>query len=230
MLTEGSTKAQLTREYSFEKVWTKADLISLLFYQGILTIQKEDLGQLIFTIPNAVIEQLYFQYFHQLILEEANLNERTVVTIDKVIELAKHNNPKPIMDLIQNISAQLAIEDRAHFNELTFKAIFASLFYTTNIFKIYSELEVRKSKTEKGRVDLLLLERLPYKVPYQFVFELKYIRKKELPKWKRIKKEAVEQLQNYLQHDERLQQTRNLKAYVMLFSAKKGEAIEVEAY
>ena len=32
---------------------------------------------------------------------------------------------------------------------------------------------------EKGRVDLLLLERPPYQLPFQFAFELKYIPKKQ---------------------------------------------------
>ena len=91
VLTTGTVTAQLTREYSFEKVWTHDDLISLLFYQGILTIKGEDLGQLIFKIPNAVIQQLYFQYFHQLTLELAGLNERTVNKKSEAVEVQKTN-------------------------------------------------------------------------------------------------------------------------------------------
>ena len=132
------------------------------------------------------------------------------------------------MGLTQDIIAHLATQDRAHFNELTFKAIFTSLFYTAQIFKIYSELEVRKSPTEKGRIDLLILERQPYKLPYQFVFELKYIAKKDLKKWATIKKGGIAQLKAYLKHDEQLQKLPNLRAYVLLFSNKKVEAVTVQ--
>ena len=227
LLSEGSTSAQLTEEYSFEKTWTKDDLISLLFYQGILTIKSEWLDRITFHIPNAVIRQLYFQYFQQITLEEANIQERGLDIWEKIEQLAVYNNIQPLMDLTQDILAQLAIEDRAHYNELTYKAIFTALFYSTNIFKIFSELEVRKSATRKGRVDLLLLERQPFEIPYQFVFELKYIRRKELNKWATVKAAAILQLQAYLQHDERLQQTKNLKAYVLLFSSQKVEAVVV---
>ena len=166
---------------------------------------------------------------HQLTLEETQLSERQVSTTKKVLELARHNNIQPLMDLVQDIISHLATHDRAHFNELTFKAIFTSLFYTTQIFKIYSELEVRKSPTEKGRLDLLLLERQPYQLPHQFVFELKYINKKDLKRWASIKKGGIAQLKAYLKHDEQLRKLPNLKAYVLLFSSKKVEAVAVQS-
>ena len=227
LLSDGYTVAQLTREYSFERAWTPDDLVSLLFYQGILTIKDESLGELIFEIPNAVIKQLYYKYLHQMTLEEIQRSDKEIATAKKVLALARHNNIQPLMDLVQDIISHLATQDRAHFNELTFKAIFTSLFYTTQIFKIYSELEIRKSATEKGRLDLLLLERQPHHLPHQFVFELKYINKKNLKKWATIKKEGVAQLQAYLKHDEQLRKLPNLRAYVLLFSNKKVEAVEI---
>ena len=163
----------------------------------------------------------------QATLEEVQISERQAETTSKVLELARHNNIAPLMELTQNILSHLATQDRAHFNELTFKAIFASLFYTTHIFKIYSEPEVRKSAEEKGRVDLLLLERPPYELPHQFVFELKYLKKEEIRKWQSIKKQAVSQLQSYLLSDPQLSDIPNLRAYVLLFSAKKSEAVLV---
>ena len=89
-------------------------------------------------------------------------------------------------------------------------------------------MEVRKSPSEKGRVDLLILERQPYHLPHQFVFELKYINKKDLKRWATIKKGGVTQLKAYLKHDEQLRKIPNLKAYVLLFSSKKVEAVEMQ--
>lgn len=229
LLTEGSASGELTREYSFEKTWTNDDLLSLLFYQGILTISGGQFSRLNFEIPNAVIKKLYFQYFQQLTLMEANIQERNLNIWDKIEQLAVHNKPQPLMDLVQDIIAKLATQDRAHFNELTFKAIFTSLFYTANIYKIYSEPEVRKSKTEKGRVDLLLLQRPPYEIPFQFIFELKYLAKKEIGRWEKTKTVAIQQLKQYLKYEDSLQQVSNLKAYVLIFSAEKSEAVVVEA-
>ncbi|MEM1121621.1 MAG: AAA family ATPase, partial [Bacteroidota bacterium] len=227
LLTTGSAVGELTREYSFEKTWTKDDLLSLLFYQGILTIAGSQLNRLTFEIPNAVIKQLYFSYFQQLTLMEANIQERQLNIWQQVEQLAIHNRPQPVLDLMQEIIAKLATQDRAHFNELTFKAIFTAIFYGVNIYKIYSEREVRKSKTQKGRVDLLLLQRPPFDVPHQFVLELKYLSKKEMGQWETVKQAAIQQLSAYLKHDQDLQQLANLRAYVFLFSPEKSEAVVV---
>ena len=66
-------------------------------------------------------------------------------------------------------------------------------------------------------------------LPHQFVFELKYINKKDLKRWASIKKGGIAQLKAYLKHDEQLRKLPNLKAYVLLFSTKKVEAVAVQS-
>ena len=178
--------AVLTDKYSFakEKEWTRDDFISLLFYQGILTIEKGNMSRMVFRIPNFVIRQLYFQFFYHLILRDAQLSHSRI-RIDDIVEVfAQENNIQPLLTLTEDILSQLAVEDRAHYNELQIKVIFASLFYQVGYFNIFSELEVRKSKTEKGRVDLLLTRRAPFRPNNQFVFELKYLSSKQKISWK----------------------------------------------
>lgn len=73
LITEGQVAAQLTQQFSFEKDFTNDDLISILFYLGIVTIKQPQLSRYIFEPPNFVITQLYFRYFQQLILQQAAL-------------------------------------------------------------------------------------------------------------------------------------------------------------
>ncbi len=229
ILDKGRISAILTKKYSFEVPWTKDNFISLLYYMGILTIQKsEGLDDLLFQMPNFVIRQLYFKFFNQVLLQEAQLMPATVDIGNKVKALAQKNNWQPLLKLTTDIIAQLGREDKAHFNEVSLKTLFASFFYQVAYYNIFSELEVRKKNHQKGRVDLLLTRRPPFTPTYQFVFELKYLRAKQKDTFETVKDEAIKQLKAYLQYDDTLNTLDHLKAYVLIFVGNEGQVFEVQ--
>ena len=129
--------------------------------------------------------------------------------------------------MTQNIITQLGLEDKTHFNETSLKTLFASFFYQVQFFNIFSKLEVKKSPKQKGRVDLLLIRRPPFKPKYQFVFELKYLRKKQSTQLEKLKEEAIQQMKKYLKYDDTLKNLDNLKAYVIIFVDNEGMAIPI---
>ncbi|MFK7982749.1 MAG: PD-(D/E)XK nuclease domain-containing protein [Saprospiraceae bacterium] len=88
-------------------------------------------------------------------------------------------------------------------------------------------MEVKKSPTAKGYVDILLVKRPPFETKYQFVIELKYVKKADASQADTVEKEAITQLKNYLQHDAYLQKLKALKAYVVLFVGNKGRFVAV---
>jgi len=228
ILDEGAVSAVLTKKYSFEIPWTKDHFVSLLYYLGILTIQESDeLDELIFQMPNFVIRQLYFQFFNRMILREAQLMPAVVDVGAKVRAVAQQNNWQPLLQLLSDIIAQLGREDKAHFNEISLKTLFASFFYQVAYYNIFSELEVRKKGNKKGRVDLLLTRRPPFSPKYQFVFELKYLRTKQQAKLETTKNKAILQLKEYLQQDDALNTLDHLKAYVLVFVGNEGHIFEV---
>lgn len=221
IVEKGTVEATLTKRYSFEIPWTKDNFISLLFYLGILTIDSYDLNH-IFRMPNYVIRQLYFQFFHQITLESAQLHPRVVDIQSKIKALAQQNDLQPIIDLTQNIIGQMAVEDRAHFNEISLKSIFTAFFYQVPYFNVFSELGVSKKNNERGRVDLVLMRRPPFAPKFQFAFELKYLRESQRSQFEKIKKEAIEQLEEYVKYDKTLKSLENLKAFVIVFLVNKG--------
>lgn len=229
VLSKNELKATLTQKYSFSKPWGRDEFISLLYYLGFLTIKGGDFEGTVFTIPNYVIKHLYFQYFTQVTLEDTQLDTYGLRIRDKVVELARYNNIKPIMELTESILTQLsAHHDRAYFNEGHIKTIFVSLFHSAGMYHIFSELEVKKSKTEKGRIDLLLARRQPFgkAVPYQFIFELKYLKQSQTGLLAAKKKEGIKQLKAYLKAD-KIKDMEDLKAYVIIFVVNKGVVIEL---
>ncbi|MEZ4888853.1 MAG: AAA family ATPase [Chitinophagales bacterium] len=232
ILVDKEIKAQLTIRYNFEIGWQESDFVSLLYYLGFLTIKGSLVNQLIFTIPNYVIRELYYQYFMQITLERANLDTYQIDIQSKVLELAMHNNIEPIIHLTESVLAQLsANHDHAAFNETHPKSIFASWFYAAGIYHIYSEFEVEKKNedNEKGRVDLLLTRRQPFdkEVPHQFIFELKYLKKAGVKRLKTIKKEAASQLEEYLK-DDKIKEMKDLKAYVVVFVGNKADIVRLK--
>ncbi|MGB1243035.1 MAG: PD-(D/E)XK nuclease domain-containing protein, partial [Chitinophagales bacterium] len=193
--------ASLTIKFNFEAGWHQHNFVSLLYYLGFLTIKGSIATRLIFTIPNFVIRQLYYQYFSHVVLNRAKIDTYSIDIQEEVLELAFKNDIKPIIELTESTLTQLSIyNDRAAFNETHIKSIFVSWFYAVGVYHIYSELEVSKKNKnkDKGRVDLLLTSRPPFKeeIPYQFIFELKYLKKKDVGQLATVKKEAVAQLKD----------------------------------
>jgi len=233
ILKKGEIAAPLTIKFNFEAEWQQHNFVSLLYYLGFLTIKGSIATRLIFAIPNFVIRQLYYQYFSQVILNRAKIDTYSIDVQEFVLELAFKNDINPIIELTESTLVQLSIHnDRAAFNETHVKSIFVSWFYATGVYHIFSELEVdKKNKNkEKGRIDLLLTTRPPFEeeIPYQFIFELKYLKKKEAHLLEDTKIAATKQLKSYLK-DDKIKSLKALKAYVVIFVVNKAEVIELKA-
>ena len=227
LLQNGQIKAPLVELFEIDWRFDRKDFISLLYYTGVLTITGTDWAYAIFKMPNYVIEQLYYQYFYQIILERSQLIINPTNLNELMKSLATGNDMQPLVDYTQLILTELSNRDKMKFDERYIKLIFTSVFFTVGIYTIHNELEVKKSPTSRGYIDILLTIRQPYKTTYQFVIELKYVKKADADKAKEVQAAAVEQLQAYLQHDTYLQGLKNLRPYVVVFVGNEGAFVEV---
>lgn len=219
LITNTQISAQLTRQFSFEKEFTRDDLVSLLFYLGIVTIKGAQLSRLIFEPPNFVITQLYFTYFQQIILHQAHLRADDLMIYDRVVKLAQENNISPLIEAVEAILLQLSNRDAIGFDEKYVKAVFGALLYPTKIYTIHSEYE-----TNRHYVDLLLTRRPPIEPNYQFAFELKYLKLADAAQLETVKAAALAQMQEYLQHD-KLRSLSDLQAWVVVFVGARAEVV-----
>ena len=220
LITVGEVPARLTRQYSFEKEFTRDDFISLLFYMGIVTVKGAELARWVFEAPNYVIKRLYYEYFNQVLLQRSELTSDGIRLHDRVVSLAQENNIKPLIEAVESILRNLSNRDAVGFDEKYVKAIFTSLFYTTQIYTIHSEYE-----TERKYVDLLLTRRPPIDPNHQFAFELKYLKQSEADQLEAKKQEALAQLTGYLQHD-KLQSFSDLRAWIIVFVGPEAKVVE----
>lgn len=227
LLENETVTAQLTRQFSFKREFTRGDLISILFYNGIISIAERGLDKLIFKMPNYVIKQLYYQFFYNLQLDASDLHKARIDVGNKVDILAQKNKLESLIKITQNILTELSNRDKQQFGEKHIKILFTSLFYQVGYYTIFNELEVKKSETEKGYIDLLLVRRPPFQPNYQFIFELKYLSKKKASKLEETKKEAETQLKEYLQSEKIKELGDDLKAYIVVFVGNKGHFWEI---
>ncbi|MGB0930176.1 MAG: AAA family ATPase [Chitinophagales bacterium] len=228
LMQTGEVKAQLVRQFELVKRFDRKDFISLLYYTGIITIHRSHYTSVFFKMPNYVIKELYYQYFHQIILERSQVRIDSVDLEDKALALALDNDLQPLIEYTESILIELSNRDKMKFDEKYIKVIFTSIFFTARIYTIRNEVEVKKSAIGKGYVDILLVERPPFPVNYQFVIELKYVKKSDADTANAVTEAAITQLKNYLQHDDYLQSIESLRAYVVVFVGNEGRIEQVE--
>ena len=127
--------------------------------------------------------------------------------------------------MIEEISSVLALfsnRDFMRMDEKHIKAVILTLLYQSEVYFIRSEPEVNNHYP-----DILLLERKPVEVRYQFLFELKYSKKKDGAKGLEEKRiEGIEQIRGYhgLADIKRLPK---LQSYVLLTDGTEIEAVAV---
>jgi hypothetical protein len=224
-LTEtGQISSQLTTQFSFEKDFSKDDLVSLLFYMGFLTVEKADLAALVFKFPNFVIQRLYADYFVSLLQKFANLPIDNSDMNASIRLLATMGNFKPFLDQVSGILKVLSNRDSFHFNEMSLKAIFVSCLYQQQFYYVHSEYE-----TEKGYADIFLEAIRGYDPNYQIAIELKYIKKiDKKAEYKKLEDsdvtklmtDAEKQLTNYMV-TKKFTDRKGLKGFVLICHGDK---------
>ena len=234
LTTEGSISAPITEFFNLElNNFTENDLISLLFYMGWVTIKEEAEGEFIYTMPNRVVEELYYNYFIDIIEQETGLN-RTVPKIQDALKCISINNDfHPFLALVKAvIDKDLSFRDAQGFDEKHLKMLLIPYLSLSSSHYVKSEPE-----WQNGYIDILLLKRANATTKYNFAIELKYVKKGDLDKMvqkadgtkekltDKVAREARIQLTNYLQTDD-AKQIPNLKAWLIILVGREWKVVE----
>ncbi|MDU9047623.1 MAG: AAA family ATPase [Candidatus Electrothrix sp. Rat3] len=222
LLSVGRVTAEYKDKIDIIKKFDRDDFITLLFSMGFITILEADLEETAFTVPNHVIMRLYFEYF------KVELEQRSQISINSgrlkkaVRELALQGDIVPLTVEIKTVLSLLSNRDFMNMDEKHIKVIVLTLLYQSKAYYIKSEPEMNKRYP-----DILLLERNPIKANHQFLFELKYCKKKDGNRaWRKKKEEGIRQVEEYLRLEE-IQGLRNLKSYLLLTDGSELEAVAV---
>ncbi len=204
-------KGIITQEFSFEKFFDQSDFLSLLFYQGFLTIESQWAKRVTFRVPNYAIQEIYITYFWQLLQTQNQFQLQTDQIQDAVEEMALKGNPHPFFQLIHTSLHHLANRDYQRFDEKYIKVIMMAQMMLTDAYYVDSEPE-----TPAGYLDLTFFKRPNIPINHQYVFELKYLKKEEAKKLTATQKASKKQLLNYIQNSDKLKDLTDLQAWTVV--------------
>ncbi|MCI6188524.1 MAG: ATP-binding protein [Clostridium sp.] len=217
--------ASITNQFSLEKDFDEDDFKSLLFYLGLLTVDKPRISRVILKTPNYVIKSLYFDFFAKKLRENADY-ELSVSEIKEALEdIAIDGDNNNLVKVVEKTLNKLSNRDYITFNEKYVKLIFLTYCYLSKIYLVKSEYEI-----EDGYIDIALLKQVNMNPKYFGIIELKYISKSKYKEKgeeivKEKLKEAKEQLEKYKLSKE-LSEIKNLKKWAIVFVNDKCYANE----
>ena len=222
LLKTGTIEGELKTKFNLELKFKRDDVISLLYYFGYLTIKESSFGSnVIFEIPNYVMNTLYTNYFLEL-LEEAN---PLIIFDDSSSYLKEIILDGKIEVISKYVERILKLSDNRifmKFDEKYIQLLYFSLLINKKEFHIYGEYQ-----TSGGYVDLMLLKNYDI-CKYNIMIELKYIKVKDYESDNSLldkkKEEAIKQLELYSK-DERLDIS-TLKKYVVIFVGHNLKVLE----
>ena len=210
----------ITREFSLAKEFTTGDFLSLLFYMGFLTIEKEVLTRVKLKVPNYVIKELYFNFFSQILIEPIEPKLEIFEIENSIDQIALNGNLDPFIQLIEQTLEDLSNRDYLNFDEKYVKLIFITYLMLSKLYYVKSEYEANG-----GYIDIAFFSRIDKKEFYEGLIELKYIKKKDYEKkGDQLVAEMVENGKNQLitySMAKELQEKKKLLKWVLVFVGEK---------
>ncbi|MFN0201507.1 MAG: AAA family ATPase [Bacteroidia bacterium] len=225
LLRENNVYSDLTEQFTFEKNFDRRDFMSLIYYNGLITIRGLKGSKINFKIPNYVIKRLYFDYFRQTLMEKAQITGDALGYEFALDDLLFDNNIKPLIKVVNDLLKRLSNRDSIQFDEKHLKMIFATILSSSDALFFHSEYE-----TNRGFVDIFWEKTVRFTdVPFQFIFEFKYISKTERKTMSEANYEvfltnAKNQLLTYKQTPY-FQDLADLKAYLIVYSGEVDDFV-----
>lgn len=208
-ITEG-----LTLQYNFEKPFTKTDAVSLLFYNGLLTIESAFSDIITYSVPNYVVKQLYWEVFRVAQEKESNISYDISEIGYALKEMSLEGEIQHLVKYAQKIMTAISYRDLQNFSEKHLKMIFMTIFGGNSLYFVRSELE-----TSKGYANIYLRKTAQNPGIFNHLLELKYVKQYDKVNLNKIKEEGISQVKKYcdsLPAEERV----NLKTRLVIFHDK----------
>jgi hypothetical protein len=225
ILSGETLSTRITKQFSMERDFTEADLESLLFYMGLLTIDRPAAGRVSLKVPNEVMKWLYFEYFIKHLEDAAKYRINTNAIEDAIEDIAFKGSNKRFVGLVEELLYALSNRDYLHFNETNIHHIMYAYLILSQLFTVKSEYEV-----PGGYIDIALLPNNRFPVDYYAMIELKHIKKGEYQEsgnkaMEAQLAEAIAQLNRYAPAPE-LVALPKLKKWALVFVGEKCVANE----
>ncbi len=220
LMERNQVLGNLTIQFNLEREFERDDLISLMFYTGFITIERRRGNRYVFRMPNYVIGELYYKYFYELLEKRYSVRVRRTELNDAIEAMAYDGQIDKFVKVVEEfLTKVMSNRDFRGFREGHLKIHILTLLFLNGLYYIQSELEA-----ERGYVDIFLRELPQFPVDYEWVLELKYVRKEDAEAIEQVKNDGMEQLKRYTEKV-RPQTHRVLKGALLIFSGE-GDCVD----
>ncbi len=202
--------SEITEKFNPAVAFGEKELVSMLFYLGYLTIEREILGKPELKIPNTVMRELYSQYFLNVLSRSTDIQMSEEDNNEMLREVAFEGRIDKIVDTAHKYLENLSNRDYVKFEEKYVKLIFYCIAMNLKLFRIKSEMEVQRKYP-----DILLIPKERDKGYYAVMIEFKYLKKEEEGKLQEKQAEAKKQIEEYGELEE-IKEIPNLHKYTVV--------------
>jgi hypothetical protein len=156
IIETGTYPTTVTDRFSIEKIHEAKNFLSLLYYMGLVTVDKENTGKPIIKIPNYTIKTMYWEFLENIILER---NPKVLylphIIFEGLLAMAFEGNYKLFFEnFMKNFVSQLSNRDLDHFSEKNIKLFLLSILFQADLY-----LPISETENSKGYSDIYLQRR-----------------------------------------------------------------------
>ncbi|MCL2844279.1 MAG: ATP-binding protein [Chitinivibrionia bacterium] len=217
IIRDGGIFGNVISSFSQNQLENEEYFVSLLFYLGMLTIDKVVEGQTYLKIPNYSIKTLYWEYviFYAQAIEKGAVNKTEL--IQTIRDMAYRCDFKSFLDFFTEHRLKLlSNRDLTSFDEKYIKSMMLATVADSGLYHPISENE-----NIGGYSDIYFQKHHSVAdIKFEYVFELKYV-KTGASKSEKDKKfsDAAKQIEKY-KKDPRFANRSNLKFVAIVFQGK----------
>jgi hypothetical protein len=199
---EGEIRANVASSFPAEKLIAKENFVSLLYYFGILTIDRVEDDEIVLSVPNLAIRTVLFSYLVEGFSEAEIFNLENMTLSEMAHQMAYYGEWKPFFNYFsEQIYKQTSVRDFID-GEKTVQMFHLVYLNSANYFVVHSEAEMGK-----GFVDLWLQPNFIVRpnMRHCYIVELKYVPRTQETEVKnsvsalvkKLKTDATDQLLKY---------------------------------
>ena len=194
IVSGGTVATKLVDRFDLHTIFDNKDNYwSMLFYLGLLTIKSSAPGRVDLGIPNYAIKSMFWENFGERLRAEVKV-AYTASVAPTLEAMGIQGDSTELVALFGNIlKSVLSFRDLIQLDEKHIKMVLLAILYG-GFFLVDSERELGA-----GYADILLMEHPAYPdtAKYEWVIELKYLKKKTIKEYDRVAVEAVAQAERY---------------------------------
>lgn len=190
---KGGITMKLRSSFPAEYITEDENFRSLLYYYGLLTMDREVFGELRMVIPNNCVQEQYWTFMRDYYRKSADMD--TIKLSEDFYHLAAAGEWRPLVERIAASYREVSSVRDASRREHDLQGFFKAYLALSPLYLVRPEIELNY-----GYGDLLLLPdkaRYP-EVAHSYVIELKYLKAGATDTdAARVEREAGEQLRRY---------------------------------